>query len=122
MHDEATVASAARLGADIFGPGLTRLAEKHPSIGDVRGIGALWTVELVRDRLTKEPLVPVGGTGEANAPMTAFAKACLDRGLVSLILGNRIHLAPPLNISDADARTGLAILDEALAAIDTFLA
>jgi taurine--2-oxoglutarate transaminase len=54
--------------------------------------------------------------------MTAFAKACLDRGLVSLILGNRIHLAPPLNISDADATTGLAILDEALAATDTFLA
>jgi taurine--2-oxoglutarate transaminase len=122
MHDEATVASAARLGADILGPGLTRLAEQHPSVGDVRGIGALWTVELVRDRLTKEPLVPVGATGEANAPMTASAKACLDRGLVSLILGNRIHLAPPLNISDADATTGLAILDEALAATDTFLA
>lgn len=122
MHDEGTVASAARLGADILGPGLTRLAEKHPSVGDVRGIGALWTVELVRDRLTKEPLVPVGATGEANAPMTAFARTCLDRGLVSLILGNRIHLAPPLNISDADATTGLAILDEALAATDTFLA
>jgi taurine--2-oxoglutarate transaminase len=119
MHDEATVASAARLGADILGPELTKLAENHPTLGDVRGIGALWTVELVRDRLTREPLVPVGATGEANAPMTAFAKACLDRGLVSLVVGNRIHVAPPLNISDADATSAMAILDEALAAAES---
>ena len=76
--------------------------------------------ELVRDRETKEPIVPVGATGEANAPMTAFAKACLGRGLIPLILGNRVHVAPPLNVSDSDAATGLAILDEALAAVDTF--
>jgi taurine--2-oxoglutarate transaminase len=118
MHDEGTVAAAARLGADILGPGLGRLAETHPSVGDVRGIGALWTVELVRDRETKEPLVPVGATGEANAPMAAFGQACLDRGLLPLILGNRIHVAPPLNVTDGDAETGLAIFDEALAAAD----
>ena len=54
--------------------------------------------------------------------MAAFAKACLDRGLVPLVLGNRIHVAPPLNVNDSDAATGLAILDEALAEADTFLA
>ncbi len=85
-------------------------------------MGGLWTVELVRDRLTKELLVPVGATGEENAPMASFARACLDRGLVPLVVGNRIHVAPPLNLSDADAATGLAILDEALAEADTFLA
>jgi taurine--2-oxoglutarate transaminase len=121
MHDEDVVAAAARLGADILGPGLIELAAKHPSVGDVRGIGGLWTVELVRDRLTKEPLVPVGAVGEANAPMAAFALACRSRGLLPLILDNRIHVAPPLNVSDADAANGLAILDEALAAADTFL-
>jgi taurine--2-oxoglutarate transaminase len=122
MRDEDTTTAAARLGTDILGPGLEKLAENHPSVGDVRGIGGLWTVELVRDRETKEPLVAVGATGEAYAPMTAFAKACLGRGLVPLILGNRMHVAPPLNVSDNDAATGLAILDEALAAADTFLA
>jgi taurine--2-oxoglutarate transaminase len=121
MHDEGTVAAAARLGMDVLGPRLTELAQGHPSVGDVRGIGALWTVELVRDRLTKEPLVPAGATGEANAPMTALARACLDRDLIPLILGNRLHVAPPLNLSDADAATGLAILDEALAVADAFL-
>jgi taurine---2-oxoglutarate transaminase len=121
MHDEGTVAAAARLGTDILGPGLTKLAQNHPSIGDVRGIGGLWTLELVRDRQTKEPLVSVGATGEANAPMTAFGKACLGRGLVPLVLGNRIHVAPALNVSDRDAATGLAILDQALAEVDSFL-
>jgi taurine---2-oxoglutarate transaminase len=53
--------------------------------------------------------------------MTAFATACLDKGLIPLVLGNRIHVAPPLNISDSDAATGLAVLDEALAAADAFL-
>ena len=121
MHDEGTVAAAARLGTDILGPGLTKLAQNHPCIGDVRGIGGLWTLELVRDRHTKKPLVPVGATGEANAPMAAFAKACLDRRLVPLVLGNRIHVAPPLNVSERDAATGLTILDQALAEVDSFL-
>ena len=49
MHDEGTVAAAARLGTDTLGPGLEKLPENHPSVGDVRGIGGLWTVELVRD-------------------------------------------------------------------------
>jgi taurine--2-oxoglutarate transaminase len=121
MHDEGTVAAAARLGAGILGPGLTEFVDKHPSIGDVRGIGGLWTVELVRDRLTKEPLVPIGATGAANAPMVQVGRACRDRGLVPLILGNRIHVAPPLNVTDVDAATGLSILDEALAEADSCL-
>jgi taurine--2-oxoglutarate transaminase len=121
MHEEGTVAAAARLGTDILGPGLRELAGKHESVGNVRGIGGLWTVELVRDRLTKEPLVPIGATGAANAPMVAFTKACLDRGMLPLTMGNRVNVAPPLNVNDSDAAAGLAILDEALAAADAFL-
>lgn len=121
MHEEGTIAAAAQLGTNVLGPGLTELAEKHQCVGDVRGMGGLWTVELVRDRLTKEPLVPPGATGAANEPMISFAKACMDRGLLPLSLGNRVHVAPPLNVNDSDAAAGLAILDEALAAADTFL-
>lgn len=121
MQEEDTVAAAARLGTGILGPGLRELAGKHESVGDIRGIGGLWTIELVRDRLTKEPLVPTGAVGPANAPMVSFVKACLDRGLLPLILGNRIHVAPPLNVNDSDAAAGLAIVDEALTAVDAFL-
>jgi taurine--2-oxoglutarate transaminase len=62
-----------------------------------------------------------GVTGAANAPMISFANACLDRGMLPLVLGNRVHVAPPLNVNDYDAAAGIAILDEALAAADTFL-
>ena len=41
--------------------------------------------------------------------MAAFGKACLDRNLVRLISGNRIHVAPPLNLSDTDAATGAGL-------------
>ena len=43
MQDEGTIPAAARLGTDILGPGSTKLAERHPCIGDVRGIGGLDT-------------------------------------------------------------------------------
>ena len=91
-------------------------------MGDVRGIGGLWTVELVRDRDDKEPIVPVGATGDANAPMAAFTKACLGRDVVPLVLGNRVHVAPPLNISDADVDLAMSVLDEALTEADAFVA
>jgi taurine--2-oxoglutarate transaminase len=121
MREEDTVPAAARLGRDILGPGLRELSDRHESVGDVRGIGGLWALELVRDRLTKEPLVPAGAAGAANAPMVSFTKACLDRGLLPLTMGNRVNVAPPLNVNASDASAGLAILDEALAAVDSFL-
>jgi taurine--2-oxoglutarate transaminase len=118
MHDEALVASAARLGRDVLGPGLRSLAERHPSVGEVRGIGALWTLELVRDRTTREPLVPYAATGSAAAPMAALGAACLDRGLIAFVFGYRINVAPPLNLSDTEAADGLAIIDEVLSIAD----
>ena len=118
MHDEGLVASAARLGSDVLGPGLARLAENHPSVGDVRGIGALWTLELVRDQATREPLVPYAAAGPDFAPMAELGAACLERGLIVFPFGNRINVAPPLNLSDAEAADGLAILDEVLSIAD----
>jgi taurine--2-oxoglutarate transaminase len=118
MHDEGLVAAAARLGRDVLGPGLRTLAEQHPSVGEVRGIGALWTLELVRDRMTREPLVPYAAAGASFAPMAALAAASLDHGLVIFVFGNRINVAPPLNLSDAEAADGLAVLDEVLSLAD----
>ena len=118
MHDEGLVAAAARLGSDVLGPGLRALAEHHPSVGEVRGIGALWALELVRDRTTREPLVPYAATGPAAAPIAALTKAGLDRGLITFVFGNRINVAPPLNLSDGEAADGLAILDEVLSVAD----
>ncbi|MEI2787014.1 MAG: aminotransferase class III-fold pyridoxal phosphate-dependent enzyme [Candidatus Nanopelagicales bacterium] len=99
------------------GPGLRELAEKHPVIGEVRGLGVFWALDLVADRATREPLAPYGGTSEAMGVLT---KACLSRGLLPFANFNRLHVVPPCTTTEDEAREGLAILDEALAEVDRF--
>lgn len=110
-------AQAAALGADILGPGLAELQTRHPSIGEVRGLGAFWALDLVLDRETREPIAPYGGSSEAIARTLSTAR---DAGLLLFNQYHRIHLAPPLNISAEDARAGLAILDEVLNVTDGY--
>jgi taurine--2-oxoglutarate transaminase len=111
MRDEGIVENAARLGSEVLGPGLRSLAERHPCVGEVRGIGAFWAVELVTDRTTKEPLAPYGGSSPA---MNEVVAACKKGGMLPFANFNRIHVVPPCNISDDEAREGLAVLDAAL--------
>jgi len=118
MEEEGVVEQAARLGAELIGPGLAELAERHPSVGEVRGVGMFWALDLVKNRETREPLVPYNATGEANAPMAAFGAAAKRRGLWPFINMNRTHVVPPCNITEADAKEGLAALDEALTEAD----
>ncbi len=115
MKEEGIVENAARLGREVFGPGLEKIAADHPSVGEVRGLGVFWAIELVRDRATKEPLAPYGGTSPA---MNATAAACKAAGLIPFVNYNRIHVVPPLTISDDDARRGLEIIDAALDVAD----
>lgn len=111
MEDEDLVEGAAQLGETVLGPGLRALADKHPWIGEVRGAGAFWALELVADRETRQPLAPYGGSSPA---VSAVVHACTAKGLLPFTNFNRIHVVPPLNISDSDARAGLEILDDAL--------
>jgi taurine---2-oxoglutarate transaminase len=115
---EGLVERARTLGETIIGPALHAMQRRHPGVGEVRGLGAFWAVELVRDRDTREPLVPFNASGADNAPMLAFAAACKQRGLWPFIAGNRLHVAPPLVIEEAALREGLAIIDEALTVAD----
>jgi taurine---2-oxoglutarate transaminase len=115
MADEGIVENADRLGREVFGPSLAKIAEAHPSVGEVRGVGAFWALELVSDPETRTPLAPYGGT---SAAMGATVAACKEAGLLPFVNYNRIHVVPPLNISDEDAHQGLEILDEALAIAD----
>ena len=77
-----------------------------------------WAIELVRDRQTREPLVPYNAAGADAKPMTELAAACKERGLWPFTHFNRLHVVPPITISDDDMRTGLAIIDEALEVAD----
>lgn len=115
MRAEGIVENAAHIGEAVLGPGLRSLAERHPSVGEVRGLGVFWALELVRNRATKEPVAPYGGTSPAMEKLVA---ACLERGLLPFTNYNRLHVTPPCTISESEANEGLAILDEALVVVD----
>ena len=117
MKEEGIVENARRIGEDVLGPGLRALAERHPVIGEVRGLGVFWALDLVTDRETREPLAPYGGTFPAMAELGAEIK---KRGALPFMNFNRLHVVPPCTITDAEAKEGLGILDEAFAAIGGF--
>ena len=120
FKEEGIVEHARDLGEDVIGPGLRDLADRHPSIGEVRGLGVFWALELVRDRHTREPLVPFNAAGGDAKPMNDFAAACKQRGLWPFIHFNRTHVVPPCTTSAGEVREGIAILDEALTVADGF--
>ncbi len=115
MREEGIVENAARLGRDVIGPELAAMAERHPCVGDVRGTGVFWALELVADRGTKEPLAPYGASSPAMNEVIAAAK---KGGLLPFANFNRVHVVPPCTLTDDEARQGLRILDEALAVGD----
>lgn len=120
MDEEGIVENAARLGTELVGPALRELAERHPSVGEVRGLGMFWALELVKDRTTREPLTPYNASGADAAPMNAFAGAAKRGGLWPFVNMNRTHVVPPLNVSEGELKEGLAALDEALTVADGF--
>jgi len=109
------------LGTRIIEPTVRGWLETHPSLGDVRGTGMFWALELVSNRETREPLVPFNASGAAAAPMNAVAAACKAAGLWPFVHFNRLHIAPPLVITEEELVRGLAIIDEALTVADGYV-
>jgi taurine--2-oxoglutarate transaminase len=120
FKEEGIVEHARSLGTDVIGPELATLADKHPSVGEVRGLGVFWALELVRDRATREPLVPFNAAGPDAKPMAEFAAACRERGLWPFVHFNRTHVVPPCTTTAEEIREGIAILDEALEVADGY--
>ena len=115
MHEEGIVENAAMIGETVLGPGLRDLADRHPVIGDVRGLGVFWGLDLVTDRKTREPLAPYGGTSPAMAELVAESK---KRGLMPFINMNRLHVVPPCIVSEGEVKEGLDILEEVFTIVD----
>jgi taurine--2-oxoglutarate transaminase len=116
--EEGIIDHARMLGDDIIGPALAELQAKHPSVGDVRGIGVFWAIELVTNRETRAPLVPFNAAGADNAPMVELIGACKAKGLWPFAHFNRMHVVPPINTPVAEVRQGLEIIDEVLTLAD----
>ncbi|WGL53527.1 aspartate aminotransferase family protein [Nocardioides sp. BP30] len=112
MEDERVVEHAATLGEEVFAPRLAELAGRHDWVGEVRGTGAFWAIELVADPETREPLAPYGGS---SAAMNSIVAGCKRRGLLPFVNYNRIHLVPPLNTAAELVEEAIGILDEAIA-------
>jgi taurine--2-oxoglutarate transaminase len=114
MKEEKMLENTTMIGETVLGPGLRELAKKHKVIGDIRGAGVFWGVDLVSDRGTHEPLAPYGAS---SAAMNELVAACKKNGLMPFNNFNRIHLCPPCNISVEDAQLGLELLDQSLTEI-----
>ena len=108
------------LAERVIEPRLAEFAAKHKSVGEYRGKGLFWALELVVDRETREPLVPFNASGEAAAPFNAVVAACKQAGLWPFAAGNRLQIAPPLIISEDDLVRGLDIIDAALDVADSY--
>ncbi|HEV3155849.1 MAG TPA: aminotransferase class III-fold pyridoxal phosphate-dependent enzyme [Candidatus Baltobacteraceae bacterium] len=93
-------------------PRLERLADHHECIGEVRGIGAFFCLELVSDRSSRTPLVPWQGKGDGT--MEKFFSALRARGAYAFGRYNLLYIAPPLVITQHEIEEVVAIIDAAL--------
>jgi taurine--2-oxoglutarate transaminase len=101
---------------------LEALKEKHPSIGDVRGLGLFWGVELVKNRETKEPFNTMRDKIEGK-PLVVdqVAAKMMSRGVAQNAWISHFVIAPPLIVTEAELDEGIDALDEALAIADALV-
>lgn len=106
MRDEGIVDNARRIGAEVLGPALRDLADRHASIGEVRGLGVFWALDLVEDRATRAPLTP--------AEMVRIKAGLVAAGLLPFVQDNRVHVVPPCIVTDDEVARAIAIYDAVL--------
>jgi 4-aminobutyrate aminotransferase len=110
IEEDKLLDQAHRVG-QYFRGALERLQEKHSIIGDVRGMGLMQALELVKDRQTKEP---------APEATVKLMERCRANGLLigkGGLFGNVIRLSPPLNITENDVDDAIKIMDKSFAEV-----
>ena len=106
MASEGIVDNAARIGRDVIAPALDKLKADHPIVGEVRGTGVFWAIELVSDRDARTPV--------SALVMGKIKSELIARNLLPFIAENRIHVVPPCVVTDAEVAEAMAIYDEVL--------
>jgi len=109
FEEEDIVGNAARIGREHLEPGLRALAQKHGVIGEVRGRGVFWALELVQDRGTRTPVTP--------EYMGRLKAELLRLGLLPFLADNRLHVVPPAVVTAEEVKQALAIYDQAFTAL-----
>ncbi len=120
-RDDNLLKNAQRMES-VVAQGLDAIKAGHPSVGDVRGLGLFWIIELVKDRDTREPLVPWNARASELRPMPAISRYLRQQGLYTFIKWNWIFVAPPLCIDAAQIAEGLSAIDSALQIADASIA
>ncbi len=118
-RDEDLIARSAAKGK-ILEAGLEKLRDVHPCLGDIRGTGLHFVIELVKDPETREPLSPFNGP--LTEPMAKISKFFRDEGLSTFVRWNWIFCCPPLVITDEELAEGLDLVDRALALAAPYVA
>jgi len=113
MTDEKVVENAKSIGSEHLAPGLAELAAKHPLIGDVRGLGVFWALDLVDDPESRQPV--------SGGVILQLKKALMDRGLLPFTADNRIHVVPPCIVTADEVAQALSIYDEAFTEVEAAL-
>ncbi len=116
-QEDRLIENARRMG-EILARELARLKERHPSVGDVRSIGLFGVVELVRNRETREPLVPFNARPSEIGIMNRLREFFLQNGLYTFIRWNTFFTNPPLCITEQELLEGIEIIDRGLEITD----
>lgn len=122
VYQQDRLVENARALGELLRAELGRLKERHPSVGDARAIGLFSMVELVRDRATREPLVPYNPRPDQLGPMPAFNAFLREHGLFTLVRWGGFFVNPPLCITEQQLREGLEIIDRGLEIVDRAVA
>jgi taurine--2-oxoglutarate transaminase len=114
IEEDDLVGNAQRMGC-VLAELHDDLKAEHLSIGDVRSIGLLGCIELVRDRESKEPLAPYIGGGDVMPRIAAHLR---EQGVYTYLWRNLLHTNPPLCVTEAELRETMAIVNDALSIAD----
>jgi taurine--2-oxoglutarate transaminase len=114
MIDDDMVAHTKRMGG-VLRELHQEMKEKHPSVGDVRSIGLLGVLELVRNRETKEPMAPFNGTSPEMQKLSGFLR---EQGMYAFVNWNNLFTNPPLCITEQQLREAFTIIDKGLEITD----
>ena len=119
VYKEEHLIENARAMGEILQVELTRMKEKHVSVGDARAIGLFSCLELVKNKTTKEPLSPYNAMGKAAEHSREIYSRLMARGLFTFVRWMFLFIVPPLTINEEQLREGLGIIDEVLDYADT---
>lgn len=116
-QEDNLIENAARMGK-VLEAGLRKLQEKHICVGDVRGIGLFWLLDLVKNRETKEPMN--GFNKPVSEAMGKVSARLKELGMSTFVRWDWVFAAPPLCITEEQIHEGLAIIDDALGLADPY--